>query len=159
MPPNKKTLTPEDAFTRLSAYCAWQERCRAEVKQKLRSLEVPDPVASKVIEQLEDEGFLDEARFARAFAGGKFRQNKWGKTKIAWQLKGKGISESLIRAALAEIESDDYFQTLSRLCQSKWDSLPEEEPLARRQKVMAYLLSKGFEPGLISEALAQIARG
>jgi regulatory protein len=139
---------------KIMRYCAYQERCRREVTQKLRELDVMEDDREDMLLYLEEEGFLDEKRFARVFAGGKFRVKRWGKRKIFSALKMKGISETLIEEAfLSEISDEDYLNTavyLATRYASLHKSLP---PFDLRKKTWAYLTQKGFESEVIKEVL------
>lgn len=100
------------------------------------------------------DNFLNEERFARSYSSGKFRIRQWGKRKIVQGLKQKGVSEYCIRKGLQEIDPEAYYDTLSLLADKKWNELSAEKTSwIRKQKVMRYLLQKGYEPELISEVL------
>ena len=143
----------KEAFLKLARYCAYQERCHQEVKEKLRSLGMFGSDAEAIIEALEDENFLNQARFAETFAVSKFRQKHWGRRKISYALKQKGISGTALDTALNAIEEDAYLETLQRLATKKWESLPEDlSYLQKKNKTTQYLLQKGYESQLIQDA-------
>ena len=96
-------------------YCSYQERCIKDVSTKLRQWKVRPLMAEKVIEKLIHEGYLDEERYARFFAGGKFRINHWGRNKIIRELARRGIPELIIQIGLKEIEEEEYQETLHDL--------------------------------------------
>src|SRR5690606_26754360 len=100
--PFKKQLTPEQALQKLKHYCAYQERSHSEVVEKLYSLGVWKREHDAIIASLIEEGYLNEERFAIAFAGGKFRMKKWGRTKIKYELKQRQVSEYSIKKALKQ---------------------------------------------------------
>jgi len=99
------------------------------------------------------EGFLNEERFAKAFAGGKFRTKKWGRIKIRYALEGKGLSKNCIRIGLKEIEEDDYLITLEGLLQEKMAEMKDTTILVARDKTSKYAIQRGFEPELVWERL------
>ena len=145
----------EQALQKLKHYCSYQERCHAEVKEKLYSLGLFKKDVELVISQLIEENYLNEERFAQLFAGGKFRMKQWGRIKIKHELKQKRISEYCIKKALKEIDEADYQKTLKKLTETKWKSLKSERNVfVRKNKTMNYLLQKGYEPTLIKEVLA-----
>jgi regulatory protein len=139
--------TTQQAFVKLASFCAYQERCHAEVREKLATFQLSADEIEEVIAKLIEENFLNEQRFAVAFAGGKFRVKQWGKLKIRYELKQKGISETCIRKALTEIADEDYYATLETLATKK------AENETNRQKIYQFLLGKGYESGLINEVL------
>lgn len=154
----KKQLTREQALQKLKHYCAYQERSHAEVKEKLYSLGVWSADREQVIATLIEENYLNEERFAIAYAGGKFRVKQWGRTRITYELKQKQVSAYCIRKALNQIDEDDYRKTLQKLAAAKYASLKQEQYLVRTKKTMDYLVRRGFEPDLVTQAL-NIIRG
>lgn len=146
--PKKYNFT--EALQRLRRYCAYQERCHQELKKKLWDWGFDAEDSGRVISQLIEEGFLNEERYAKAIAGGKFRVKGWGKRKITESLKQKGISSAyLLKTAMKEITEEDYENKLLQLLQKKRDSLKAETPPVRRQKLVRYGLGKGYEQELI----------
>src|SRR5487761_1922976 len=101
-------LTPMQAATRIRHYCAYQERCHAEVKDKLYSFGLHKNEVEPILSELVSENFLNEERFAIQYAGGKFRIKHWGKIKIKQGLQQKQVSAYCIKKALKEIDEDDY---------------------------------------------------
>jgi regulatory protein len=149
----KKHLTKEQAIMKLRQFCAYQERSHAEVKQKLWELGVWRSEHDDIIASLIDDDYLNEERFAKAFAGGKFRMKDWGRKKIYFGLKEKGVSDYLIKQAMKEIDEEAYRKTLHELAEKKFESLKGEQYLMRRKKTMDYLLQKGYEPELVTGVL------
>ena len=146
----KKKLTPEQAIQKLRHYCAYQERSHAEVKEKLYSLGLWKQDVDKAISQLIEADCLNEERFAKAFAGGKFRMKHWGRVKIKYELKQKQVSEYCIKKGLKEIDEEDYLKTLNKLKEEKLLTLKSEKNiLVRKRKLSDYLLQKGYERDLI----------
>ena len=145
----KKQLTKEQALQKLKHYCGYQERCHSEVKEKLYSLRVWKKEQDEIIAALIEEKYLDEERFAIAFAGGRFRLKQWGRVKIKYELKQKQVSEYSIKKALKLIDEADYLKVLQKLATEKYAVLKDEQYLLRKKKTMDYLLGKGFEMELV----------
>lgn len=142
--------TPLTALEKLMRYCVYQERCHQEVRKKLKQIEVYGEEADEIIVELIQQNFLNEERFAKAFAGGKFRINKWGRNKIIQHLKQKQISDYCIQKGLAEIDADAYETTLAQLIEKKSNSLQTEKNLyLKKQKIAKWLYQKGYENDLI----------
>lgn len=156
---SKKSLTPDQAFQKIKQYCAYQERCHREVTEKLYGYGLYKKDVEIILTNLIEENFLNEERFAIAFAGGKFRMKQWGRVKIKYDLKQKGVSNFCITLALKEIDEETYLKTLQSLATKKWESLKGEQYLNRRAKTTAYLLQKGFEQHLIAAAIEEIREG
>jgi len=150
-------ITKEQALQKLKHYCAYQERCHSEVKEKLYNLGVWKKEHDEIIAALIEENYLNEERFAIAFAGGKFRMKQWGRVKIKYALKQKQVSDYSIKKALKQIDEDEYSKTLNELSKEKYDSLKSEQYLVRKKKTMDYLIQKGFEAELVNESIKPIA--
>ncbi len=136
-------------------YCAYAERCHYDVRQKLLGLGADEITISKIIVRLQKEGYFDDERFARIYANGKFRNNRWGKTKIRAELIKRQIPESFISKALEDINEESYRQCLSFLINKKIKELEGKQPGTVKQKVAAYCLQKGFEPDLVWKTIIE----
>jgi regulatory protein len=137
------------AYRKAADYCAAQDRCISEMKLKIRSWDIDYEFYDQIINQLIDEGFLDEKRFAENYARGKFRMKGWGKLKIAAGLRARSIPASLIQQALASIDQEEYTLFLSSLLKKKLIQLGGNSP-ADQQKAAYFAASRGFESGLIA---------
>jgi regulatory protein len=148
-------MTPDYSFMldKAKQYCDYQERCMQEVKEKLQSWKARPEVIEAVIHQLEKENYIDEDRYVRAFALGKLRHNKWGRNKIMFALRMKGIPDLMIQIGLQEIDSDEYMQVLKHLLNTK--TLSEKDPYKRKAKLAQYAIQKGFQPSLVWSLLNQ----
>jgi regulatory protein len=136
-------------LNKAKAYCAYQERCIADIKKKLTEWKVKPEVSPKVIHQLQQEDFINEERFARVFAGGKFRIKKWGRKKIIAALRAKGIQDIHIETGLEEISEDEYLNTLKLLIEKKKQSMKDRDSRTARNKLISYMISRGYEQHLI----------
>lgn len=136
----------------MERFCAFRERSPLEVRRKLSFFEQPETVNEQIILYLEEEGYFSEQRFAEAFAGGKFRVNRWGRVRIRLHLKQHQIGALWIDRALSEISESAYRATLQELAERKWADL-DATNAERALKVGAYLIQKGFEPFLVYELL------
>jgi regulatory protein len=148
-PGKTKKLSLPEAKARIYRYCAYQERCHQEVKSKLYELGLRTSEVDELMVHLIEEGFLNEERFAKAYAGGKFRMNHWGKIKIVQGLEQRGISAYCIKAGLKEIEPADYRKTLLKILSEKAKQLNEKNRFVKRNKVAQHAIQKGFEPDLV----------
>jgi regulatory protein len=144
-----KRLTPTEARKKIYRYCAYQERCHQEVKDKLYEFGLSSADVDEVLVHLIQENFLNEERFARAFAGGKFRLKKWGRLRIVRELEARDVSRNCIRLALQEIDEADYHATLRELLDKKKLALEEPDTFVRNDKASRYAIQKGYEPDLV----------
>lgn len=126
-------------------YCSYQERCISEVEQKLKDLAVQRKKIPGIINQLQKEEYLNEERFAKAFAGGKFRLNKWGRNKIEFEMKIRGIPELMIQEGMAEIDEKEYLRTLRELMIHKFNEIKSDKNANIREKIINFAYGKGYE--------------
>ncbi len=147
----------EKALQKIKHYCAYQERNHRETKEKLYSFGLYKNEVEQLLSQLVEENYLNEERFAIAFAGGRFRIKQWGRVKIKYELKQKNVSEYCIKIALKAIEEKDYQKNLHQLAEAKLKLLKSEKnSFIKKHKLQQYLLQKGFEPSLISSIVNSI---
>ncbi|MCX2744592.1 regulatory protein RecX [Mangrovivirga sp. M17] len=153
-------LIIKEALIKYSKYCTYREVCGSDLKKKIlndKKLQVTLTEAEKIIDKLTDEGFINEERFASAFVNDHFKFNKWGKIKIRYQLRSKGIAEDHIQSALNSIPAADYKDILKELAVNKWDKLESEDDIHKRKmKCANYLSSRGFESDLIFSELEKL---
>lgn len=136
-------------------FCVYRERCISEVKAKLNLLHVSEQMINEYIEDLQEDKFVDEKRFATAYANDKFKLNYWGKIKIRQHLKVYNIDVLLINNALKSIDELVYRKLIKKLIvkyKSKTNGLPE---LQKKQKIINYMYGKGFETDLVLEILTE----
>jgi len=152
----KQKLTSQQALLKAASYCAYQERCHEEVMEKLSEWGIYGEDAGNILLKLIEQNYLNEERFAKAFAGGKFRVKKWGRLKINSELTFRKISDYCIRMGMKEIDEDQYLNTLKELAIEKFDSIKEKNPLIKKNKTAAFLMSKGYEPNLIWDYLRKM---
>jgi len=153
-----KTYTLNEAKTKLENYCAYQERCHQEVTQKLKDMRMIPDAINVVIGHLLEHNFLNEERFARTFARGKFNIKKWGKNRIVLELKRKDISTVNIKLGLKEIHEVDYFEAFNDLAEKKVATIKETNIYKKRKKLADYLLYRGWEPSMIYEKVNELIK-
>lgn len=144
------------ALDRCMALCSQSEKCRSDLAKKLEKWEIEPDAAGKILTQLINERFIDEQRYANIYARDKFRLNKWGKVKIAYQLRFKKIPEELIEEALMQIDPETSEALLMKLISEKQRKINFKNPYERNAKLMAFARSKGFETETIFRVLKQL---
>ena len=148
-------MSTPDALAKARRYCAIQERCHQEVRDKLYSWELHQEQVEQVIGQLISDGYLNEQRFAEHYAVSKFRQKGWGRVKIREALKVKKVSTPCITKALASIDDEEYIAYLKTAVEKQRAKVKGSDEWEREQRVKRYLLTRGFEGDLISDAMRQ----
>ena len=153
----QQQLAKEQALQKLRQYCGYSERCHSDVVSKLHDLGVWKKDHGEIIGTLIEENYLNEERYAKAFAGGHFRQKQWGRNKIKQHLLQKNISSYCIKIAMNEIDAKDYDLVLQKIFTQKWNSLKgERSRFIKMKKTSSFLLQRGFEPGLINDLFKSV---
>ncbi len=142
----------EFVLNRARHYCSTQERCVQEVANKLRSWNVGQKNTDKIIESLRKDNYLNEERYAKLFAGGKFRINHWGKNKIIFELTKKQVPELIIQIGLQEISEEEYFNTLLDLLKKKKREIRDTDPFIIKKKLINYAVQKGYHFSIAMQA-------
>lgn len=148
-----KPLTTDEALSKLEYFCAYQERCPKEVRTKLAALGVRGESADQIFEVLQNDGYINEERFAMAYAGGKFRINHWGRVRIRMELRMRDIAADLIEKAIDSIDETAYTDQLQQLLEKKQAHYEGQE--RARDKTAAALIRAGFEMELVFKFLNQ----
>ena len=151
-----KSYSIEEATKALEYYCTYQDRCHKEVREKLRSMRMIPMAIDQIMVHLIEEGYLDETRFACAFARGKFNQKSWGRLRIERELKQREISSYNIGKALNSIDEEEYLDCFKILSEKRWSDLSREKNvLIKKKKFADYLIYRGWERELIYEKLRE----
>ena len=158
VPVPKKKISLAKAKERIAAYCAYQERCVSEVRNKLEEFGLNSSQMDPILNKLTEEGFINETRFAESFVRGRFTLKKWGRVRIRQELKMRDIPENIIVNALAKIDGDEYWTSLQYLAERKWKLTQEPNELKKKAKVQRFLLFRGFENDLIRDVIGEVTR-
>lgn len=155
---SNSALSPKEVRSKMEHYCAYQERCHAEVQQKLREYTITTAEKDEIIVSLLQNNYLNEERFALLFSVSKFHQKKWGKVRIKNELKARQLSDYLIQKALKEINPAEYEETFEQLATLQWEQIRETNALKKKKKFCDYLLRKGWESDRIIEKVSELER-
>lgn len=151
MPKEKQHLSFDEVLAKLMKYCAYQERSELEAAQKAKDLGADDKTVAKLLEELLEEGFVNNRRFAELYTRGKLIQKKWGKYKIIEGLRMKGLSRPTIQKVVNEIDDEIYQGNLQALIAKKKGDLSLNRD--QQAKLYRYLVAKGYESALIMNYL------
>ncbi|WGK66105.1 regulatory protein RecX [Croceiramulus getboli] len=153
MYPSTPSYTLEEAQRKLELYCAYQDRCHKEVEEKLRNMRMIPEAIDHIMGHLIQENYLNEERFARSFARGKFKVKSWGKSRIVRELKQRNISKTIVQLALTEIDDEDYVRVFQDLVLKRLRQLKtEKDKYKKRKKLADYLAYRGWPGDWIYEA-------
>lgn len=153
---NPQPVSPLEALEKLQQFCAYQERCHREVRSKLIRLGIYGQDLEDIMAGLIAGNFLNEERYARSFARGKFRMKHWGKNRIRQELKGRDIADYCIEKAMEEIGEQEYQQALEQVIRKKNALLKESSPFKRKNKLAQFAIRRGFEAELVWPAIGRL---
>ena len=142
----------KEAKIKAGNYCAYQERTQQQVRDKLYALGLYGDEVEEVLTDLISENFVNEERFAKAFASGKFKLKHWGRRKIIYELKHRNISPYCMDKALNEISDEEYEIMANELIEKKMHFITGD-PYIVKNKIARYMLNKGFESELVWQIL------
>lgn len=154
----KQPLTPAQAFNRAAAICARSEQSSGDISARLVKWGLSSRDADQVLSQLIEQSFIDDERYARAFVKDKFAFNGWGRVKIAYQLRQKGIPAEHITDALTAIDEDQYRQRLIELLIAKWRSVNHNDSRTAWAAMMRFAASRGFETTIAAQCVKHVTR-
>lgn len=149
-------LTPDQVLDKMAKYCAYQERCVKDVKDKLKTFDLPQAEKDKILDYLLDNRFVNDERFAKSFVRGKVNQSGWGLNKIRFHLVQKGIAKETIDEALGQTDEEVYRQRLIDILRTKAKTVKAENDFEKKRKLAAYAMQKGFEGSLVWEVLKEL---
>ncbi|HAQ38933.1 MAG TPA: hypothetical protein DCX89_09730 [Saprospirales bacterium] len=156
-PDKNFTSQREQQLAKIRHFCAYRDRCHAEVRSKLLEMKVYGDELEEMMAELITDGFLNEERYARSYVRGKFRINGWGRNKIIPALKLKKIHSSLIKQALNEIDEDEYLEHIKQVIDKKYASMTDGSGYEKRQKLIRFAMLKGFELDIIEQLIDEIS--
>ncbi len=151
----KTVVSVEEVKRKLERYCVYQDRCHKEVENKLREFNLIPEAREIILLHLMEHDFLNEERFSKSFARGKFRIKKWGKQRIVRELKLRNISSYNIKTAMKEINEAQYLINLTDLIVKKNNLVKEENVFKRKKKIYDFLVYRGYESELILKSLSE----
>lgn len=157
-PKRKKTITSQDALMRLETLCAQSEQCSYDLRQKLYRWGISSPDSDKIIKQLIETRFVDDARFAVAYCRDKYRFNRWGRIKIVYGLRSKHIQSCDITSALETIDAEEYEEILVSVIKSKASMTKDVDTYEGRTRLFRSVASRGYEPSLITQIIKDPSR-
>lgn len=157
-PKRKKTITSQDALMRLETLCAQSEQCSYDLRQKLYRWGISSPDSDKIIKQLIETRFVDDARFAVAYCRDKYRFNRWGRIKIVYGLRSKHIQSCDITSALETIDTEEYEEILVSVIKSKASMTKDVDTYEGRTRLFRSVASRGYEPSLIAQIIKDPSR-
>lgn len=152
----EKSFTVDEIKRKIEQYCVYQDRCHKEVDQKMSDYNLIPEAKELILLSLMKDNFLNEERFSKSFARGKFRIKNWGKQRIIRELKFRDISAYNIKTALNEIDEQEYIDTIYRITENRNTVISETNQFKRKKKLIDFLMRKGFENELVFKVVNEV---
>lgn len=152
-------LTEPQALNKAAAYCSKAERCEFDVRKKLIAWELSEESISRILKRLKDERFLSNERFCRSFINDKVQFNKWGRTKIVYELRKRNIAETDYLPHLEQLPDDEFEKQLIRILQTKIKSVKAKNDYEKKTKLIRFALGRGFPMDLAIKCVNKLMGG
>ena len=153
-----RDFVAKEAYAKMAQLCSRSEQCSADIRKKMVVYEIMDELVEEIITKLKEEKFLDDERYVKAYVSDKFRLNKWGKIKMRYYLKAKGLSDEIIEIGLNEIDEDQYKKVLISTMKDKAKSIRNKEKFEKMGQIIRFTQSRGFEPEIIHRYLNEVIK-
>ena len=153
-----RELIVKEAYTKMAQLCSRSEQCSSDIRKKIVAYEIMDELVEEIISKLKVEKFLDDERYVKAYVSDKFKLNKWGKIKMRYYLKAKGLHESVIEKALLEIKEDQYKKVLISTLKEKAKKVKSNNKYEKIGQIIRFAQSRGFEPEIIHRYLSEVVQ-
>lgn len=151
-------ISSKEAFSKAAHLCSRSEKCASEIRKKLVEWGLEKYDAEAVVDKLKSEKYIDDKRYSKAFVREKFRINKWGRTKIIYHLKHKGLSENSIAIGLDEIDESNYISLLVKTMKEKAKSIKSTNRFEKMGKIIRFTQGRGFEAQLIHKYMNEVLK-
>jgi len=153
-----RDLIVKEAYTKMAQLCSRSEQCSADIRKKMIAYEIMDELVEEIITKLRNEKFLDDERYVKAYISDKFRLNKWGKIKMRYYLKAKGIPDNMIEKGLQEIKEEQYKKVLISTMKEKAKTIKAADKFEKMGQIIRFAQSRGFEPEMIHRYLPEVLK-
>lgn len=150
--------TAREAFNKMAQLCSRSEQCSTDIRKKMAAFDIVQEVVDEIIEKLKSEKFIDDERYVKAYVSDKFRLNKWGRIKMRYYLRAKGLSDSIIDVGMTAIDNDQYIKVMLSTMKEKAKKYKSAEKYERAAHVIRFTQSRGFEPELIHRHLNEVLK-
>ncbi|HKI88858.1 MAG TPA: regulatory protein RecX, partial [Draconibacterium sp.] len=142
-------LAVKETYAQMARLCSRSEQCSPDIKRKILAVGHQEEEADEIIGMLKKEKFLNDERYVKAYVADKFRMNKWGKIKMRYYLRGKGLPDEIIQTGLDQIDDEKYKQALLKVLKDKAKSVKKKNKFEKMGQVIRFAQSRGFEPEMI----------
>ena len=148
----------KEAYAKMAQLCSRSEQCSADIRKKIIAYEINDELVEEIIVKLKTEKFLDDERYVKAYVSDKFRLNKWGKIKMRYYLKAKGLSTDVIEKGFKEINEEQYKKVLISIMKEKAKTIKSTDKFDKMGQIIRFAQNRGFEPEMIHRYLPEVLK-
>jgi len=152
-------LSEPRALNRIANYCSRSERCEYDVRRKLAVWELPDEAIKRIIDRLKKERYLDDSRYAKSFINDKLKFNKWGKTKIIFELRKRNIPESVYNPVFEELTGSEFEEQLIHILSIKAKSVKGKNDYDKKTKLIRFAIGRGFSMDSVIKCVNKLMGG
>jgi regulatory protein len=145
----------KEIFLKLARICSRTEECSPDVRKKIQEMGGDPEMQERILQKLKEEKYLDDERYVRAYVRDKFRLSKWGRVKMRYYLRMKGLTDSLIESGFEEIDLTQYTNLLVKTMKDKARTIKKTDKFEKMAQVIRFAQSRGFEPELIHRHINQ----
>lgn len=145
----------KEIFLKLARICSRTEECSPDVRKKIQEMGGDPEMQERILQKLKEEKFLDDERYVRAYVRDKFRLSKWGRVKMRYYLRMKGLTDSLIESGFEEIDLTQYTNLLVKTMKDRARTIKKTDKFEKMAQVIRFAQSRGFEPELIHRHINQ----
>lgn len=151
-------LKVNEAYAKMAQLCSRSEQCSADIRRKIAAYEIMEEVVEEIIEKLKEGKFLDDERYVKAYISDKIKLNKWGRIKMRYYLKAKGLPNQVIEKGLKEIDMEQYKKVLLATMKEKAKKVKSENKNEQAAHIIRFAQSRGFEPEIIHRHLNEVVK-
>jgi len=148
----------KEVYEKMAQLCSRSEQCSVDIRKKMVAYEIMDELVEEIITKLKSEKFIDDERYVKAYISDKFRLNKWGKIKLRYYLKVKGLHDNVIEKGLHEINEEQYKKVLIETLKEKAKKTKSDNKFEKMSQIIRFAQSRGFEPEIIHRYLPEVIK-
>lgn len=146
----------KEIYNKMAILCSRSEQCSVDIRKKIFALGGDQLTGDQIIQKLTEERFIDDNRYIKAYIADKFKINKWGRIKLRYYLKMKGLSDNLIDDGLSVIDPDKYREVLVKIMREKAKAVKNKPKFEKMGQIIQFAHSRGFEPELIHRFMSEV---
>ncbi len=146
----------KQVISNMAALCSRSEQCSPDVRKKIIAAGITEDVAVEILNYLKEEKYIDDERYVKAYVAEKFRINKWGRIKMKYYLRMKGLPDDVIETGMESLDEERYIDLLQKTMKEKARKIKKKNKFEKMGQIIRYTQSRGFEPELIHRYMNKV---